>query len=380
VSKRYAPDRGLAGNLVGRTSYTIDTPRREVTLEIDRDELARARDYVAGHDFARLTEAQMLAIVARGRVLFHWFKAHPYFHNTLNAVVIVFIFVADYLALMWLPGVWLPRGGDAHVLTVLLASAVAGSLHSYLLYTLSSFSLHEAAAHRIAFIGQGRIAKAAQTVAANLCRLAASEPDYYSRDHMIHHAKFGTEDDTEFLNFVSPRRYYLSFLPLAAFINFTDFIAHRPRTYTRSRIISAAFSTAYSGVYLFLTWQAWGPLFALMAMFVFLPHVGFYLDRLRQFTEHNLMPLENKDGSRSFGVGFWGLLVGGGPWGSPCHLEHHLVPSLPWYQQLNLHRFVKKTMTPVQRRQFLVAPVVGFPLMFLRLVRELHAVRSRSRS
>jgi len=29
------------------------------------------------------------------------------------------------------------------------------------------------------------------------------------------------------------------------------------------------------------------------------------LDRLRQFTEHNLMPLENKDGSRSFGFGFW---------------------------------------------------------------------------
>ncbi len=70
-------------------------------------------------------------------------------------------------------------------------------------------------------------------------------------------------------------------------------------------------------------------------MFVFLPHVGFYLDRVRQFTEHNLMPLDNPNGSRSFGIGFWGLLVGGGPWGSPCHWEHHLVPSLPWYQQLD---------------------------------------------
>jgi hypothetical protein len=348
-------------------------------MEINRDELARAREYVAAHDFVRLTDEQMVAIVARGRVLFHWFKEHPHFHNTLNTVVLVFIFAADYLALMHLPGVWLPRGQEAPFWTVLLASAVAGSIHSYLLYSLSSFSLHEAAAHRIAFLGKGPMTRAAQTVAANLCRLAASDPDYYSRDHMVHHAKFGTDDDAEFLNFVTPRRYYLSFLPLAAFINFTDFIAHRPRTYTRSRLVSAVFSTAYSGFYLFLTWRAWGPLFALLTMFVFLPHVGFYLDRLRQFTEHNLMPLENKDGSRSFGMGFWGLLVGGGPWGSPCHLEHHLVPSLPWYQQLNLHRFVKKTMTPAQREQFLIAPVIGFPLMWLRLVRELHALHSRPR-
>ena len=349
-------------------------------MEINRNDLALAREYVAAHDFARLTDEQLVAIVARGRVLFHWFRDHPRFHNTLNAAVILFIFTADYLALMHLPGVWLPRGQEAPVSDVLLASAVAGSLHSYLLYTLSSFSLHEAAAHRIAFLGQGPMAKAAQALAANLCRLAASEPDYYARDHMVHHAKFGTEHDTEFLNFVTPRRYYLSFLPLAAFINFTDFIAHRPPTYTKSRIVSAVFSTAYSGLYLFLTWQAWGPLFALVTMLVFLPHVGFYLDRLRQFTEHNLMPLENKDGSRSFGMGFWGLLVGGGPWGSPCHLEHHLVPSLPWYQQLNLHRFVKKTLTPIQRKQFLLVPVVGFPLMFLRLVRNLHDFRSRARS
>jgi hypothetical protein len=349
-------------------------------MEINLSELARAREYVAAHDFARLTDAQMVAIVARGRVLFHWFKKHPRFHNTLNAAVVVFIFVADYLALMHLPGLWLERGQEAPFGRVLLASAVAGSLHSYLLYTLSAFSLHEAAAHRIAFVGQGPVARAAQAIAANLCRLAASEPDYYSRHHMVHHAKFGTEDDTEFLNFVSPRRYYLSFLPLAAFINFSDFIAHRPPTYTRSRIFSAVCSTVYSGLYLYFTWQAWGPVFALLTMLVFLPHVGFYLDRLRQFTEHNLMPLENKDGSRSFGMGFWGLLVGGGPWGSPCHLEHHLVPSLPWYQQLNLHRFVKQTMTPAQREQFLVAPVVGFPLMCLRLVRDLHALQSRQRS
>jgi fatty acid desaturase len=115
--------------------------------------------------------------------------------------------------------------------------------------------------------------------------------------------------------------------------------------------------------------------FTLLTMFVFLPHVGFYLDRVRQFTEHNLMPLDNQNGSRSFGTGFWGLLVGGGPWGSPCHWEHHLVPSLPWYQQLALHRFVVRQLTPRQRRQFLITPVIGFPRLWWRLIRELRAAR-----
>jgi fatty acid desaturase len=78
-------------------------------------------------------------------------------------------------------------------------------------------------------------------------------------------------------------------------------------------------------------------------------------------------------------VGFWGLLVGGGPWGSPCHLEHHLVPSLPWYQQLYLHRFLKKMMTRPQREHFMLTPVVGFPLLWWRLVRELHAFHPRPR-
>ena len=101
-----------------------------------------------------------------------------------------------------------------------------------------------------------------------------------------------------------------------------------------------------------------------------MPHVGFYLDRLRQYTEHNLMPLDNKDGSRSFGLGFWGMLIGGGPWGSPCHWEHHLVASLPWYQQLILHRDLKRILTPAQRKQYLIEPVIGYPRLLWRLLRE----------
>jgi fatty acid desaturase len=64
------------------------------------------------------------------------------------------------------------------------------------------------------------------------------------------------------------------------------------------------------------------------------------------------------------------LLIGGGPWGSPCHWEHHLVASLPWYQQLILHQALKRTLTPAQRAQYLLKPVVGYPMLLWRIWRE----------
>jgi hypothetical protein len=338
-------------------------------------ELALARAYESVHPFEGLTEAQMSSIMNRGRALFHWFKAHPYLHNTINFAVLAAIFAADYVALMLVPGFFLPATQPPSWAQVLLASAAAGSLHSYLLYSLSVLSLHEGAAHRIIFVGTGRLARLAQAVAANLSRIGGGEPHYYAERHMAHHARFGTEDDAEFLNFVVPRRYFLTFLPLAALVNFSDFVIHRPRSYTMGRFASLIAASAYNVPYAYFVYRAYGPAVMLLAMLVFLPHVGFYLDRLRQFTEHNLMPLENRNGARSFGVGFWGLLVGGGPWGSPCHWEHHLVPSLPWYQQIVLHRFLVRRLTPRQRQQFLVTPVIGFPLLWWRLVRELNAFR-----
>jgi fatty acid desaturase len=142
-------------------------------------------------------------------------------------------------------------------------------------------------------------------------------------------------------------------------------------------MISAVVASTYLLGYSVLTYRRYGLAFVVLAMFVFLPHVGFGLDRLRQFTEHNLMPLENRNGARSFGVGFWGLLIGGGPWGQPCHWAHHLVPSLPWYQQIALHRHLVRFLTPRQREQFLIAPVIGFPRLWWRILRELNAFKSR---
>ena len=343
-------------------------------MQLHHEELVYARAYSAAHAFESLTDDQLRAIRSAGRDLFAWFKAHPRVNNAISLAVIAFIFVADYWVLLRLPGMLLPVGRDSGWLPLTGTGILVGSLHSYLLYSLGVFSLHEGAAHNIMFVGKGPLARFGQFVARNLARVAASEPNCYAGTHMAHHAKFGTEDDAEFLNGVFLKRYVLTFLPLAAFVNFSDFIVHRPLTYTGSRLISAATSTSYNAVYAFLMYRAFGGPLTALVFLVLLPHVGFYLDRVRQFTEHNLMPLDNANGSRSFGLGFWGMLVGGGPWGSPCHWEHHLVPSLPWYQQLILHRFVVRQLTPIQRRQFLIAPVIGFPMLWWRIVRHMRGV------
>jgi hypothetical protein len=252
-----------------------------------------------------------------------------------------------------------------------------GAVHSWLIYSLVVYSLHEGAAHNAIFVGTGVLADAGRFIARNACRIGQSDPDYYAPCHMGHHSKFGTAHDPEFLNFVLPHRLWMSLLPFAAFINFTDFVAHRPPTHTRSRVISGIVSLAYHGIYGWFMAARFGLAVPVLTI-VLVPHLGFYLDRFRQFTEHNLMPLDSFTGARNLGVGFWGMLIGGGPWGQPCHLAHHMVPSVPWYQQIMLHRYIKRLLTERQRRQFLIAPVVGFPMLLLHIVRDANGFARRS--
>ena len=348
-------------------------------MKMHAEELALARAYNDAAAFEGLTDEQMQQIMARGRTLFHWFKAHRRLHYVISTVTLVTIFALDFWLLVKLPA-WLLAGGASESTTrVALAAFLCGGLHSWLMYSLSVYSMHEGAAHKIIFPPEGPVTRVLHKISANLCRIAASEPNQYSTRHMIHHSKFGTEHDAEFLNFVKPRRYWPTFLPLAFDINYTDFIVHRPLEWTRDRLLSAPWAIPYHGLYAWYAWTHFGLLFTVVAFAIALPHVGFVIDRLRQFTEHNLMPLDNKNGSRSFGVGFWGIVVGGGPWGSPCHWEHHLVPSLPWYQQLVLHRYVIGLLTPQQRKQFLIEPVIGFPKLWWRLVRDSNRFASEAR-
>jgi len=331
------------------------------------EELALARDYASRRTVEALTREQTKLVMDRGRELFHWYKDHMAVHYAINIGVVTLLLGGDYLILLHLPRLLLGEGATHSWAQVLVASLVCGGLHSYQLYSVVIFSMHEGAAHGIVFPGTHPASRALNWFANNLCRIGAAEPRYFAEHHMSHHAKFGTENDGEFLNFVRPRRLWLRLLPFAAFVNYTDFIAHRPPGYTRGRIMSAVVGLSYHGAYGLVMADRFGAVLPLLSFVLFLPHVGFFLDRLRQFSEHNLMPLDNREGARSFGVGFWGLLIGGGPWGRPCHWVHHLVASVPWYQQIRLHFYIKGLLTETQKRQFLLQPVVGYPKLLLRL-------------
>lgn len=330
-------------------------------MKFHADEFAMAREYSSSHDFEHLDAEQIHQVMVRGRELHTWFRAHTRLHAAISLSAIGSLFAID-----WLVWIALARWFVATVPgtpALIFAAIFTGAVHSWLAYSLGIYSMHEGAAHNLIFPGTGRLNRAASFLSTNMCRLSAAEPECYSACHMAHHAKFGTEDDSEFLNFIFPRRLWLNFLPLGSVFNYTDFIVHRPAGYTRSRAISGVIAVLYNGLYLWMVYRFFGLLFAVIVSLI-MPHVGFYLDRMRQFTEHNLMPLENNSGARSLGVGFWGLLVGGGPWGQPCHLAHHLVASIPWYQQIILHRHIVGLLTETQRGQFLLKPGVGFEFGF----------------
>jgi hypothetical protein len=333
------------------------------------DEFQLARKYSQNHDFEHLTPAQVQQIKTRGRMLHAWFRSHPRLHAAIGISVIFSIFSVDWFGFINLArwNVASHPGTPALILTTIFI----GIAHSWLLYTLAVYSLHEGAAHNLIFPGSAPVSRAASFLAENLCRLSNAEPHPYSETHRSHHASFGTEHDAEFVSFIVPHRLLTALLPLASFFNFSDFYVHRSPSFTRSTALSLAISAAYTLGYLFVLYKSFGLLFPII-VFLLLPHVGFYLDRLRQFTEHNLMPLQSASGARSLGIGFWGMLVGGGPWGQPCHMAHHMVASIPWYQQILLHRYIVRLLTPEQRKQFLLTPVLGFPLLLFALVLDAH--------
>jgi hypothetical protein len=323
--------------------------------------------------FEPLTKDQIGSIMERGRELHRWYKSHHRTHSLISGLVLVFLLGSDYLALLKLPGLWLAARSHNGAGPVVVAGLVCGLLHCWLMYSIGVFTMHEGAAHKSIFPLRGPLSRFGNFATYHLARITGGVPDFYSEKHMIHHSKFGTTEDAEFLNFVTPRRYWMTFLPFAAVINFSDFVLHRPANYTKSRWITLVVALTYHVPYMYLTYKLWGGWFTILVLLSF-TQLGFYLDRVRQFTEHNLMPLDNLNGSRSFGLGFWGMLVGGGPWGSPCHWEHHLVASIPWYQQLILHRYVVRLLTPRQRKQFLITPFIGFPLLWWRVLRESYSL------
>src|SRR5579872_2348379 len=122
-------------------------------------ELALARLYAPAPPFEGLTEEQVNLIMIRGRSLYKWFKAHPLLHNLVGSAVILFIFTADFFALIRAPRLLLLPHHTNPLASILMASFVAGCLHSWIMYSLNVFSLHEGAAHNIVFAGTGGLGR-----------------------------------------------------------------------------------------------------------------------------------------------------------------------------------------------------------------------------
>lgn len=337
---------------------------------IHDEELALAQAYASCSQFIYLTKSQIQMMARSGAALLSWFKKHIYLHYAISAGVIVLLLSADLAVLLVGPSLFVSRGGHNAVGSIVLAGLLVGMSHSLIVYSLVVYSLHEGAAHDLIFPATGPVSRFLGGVARNLCRLGAADPIHYGSHHLSHHAKFGTPEDGEFLSFVLSKRYWLTLLPFAMFLNLSDFVVHRPIHYGRSQFVSLGVALLYNFSLGVLIARQYGVALAVLTLLVFTPHVGFYVDRLRQFTEHNLMPLDGTNGARSFGVGFWGLLIGGGPWGQPCHLIHHIVPRMPWYGQITLHFRLKASLTEAQKQQFLIPPLIGFPLLLWRLWRE----------
>jgi hypothetical protein len=310
---------------------------------LHREELELARTYTAAEVFHSLTREQVKKLGTCAARLDRWRRTHPRAHLLINIVVVSALIGADLWLLLAAPEMFAVTSSTARALTGALAIGIA---HSYLLYSLVVFSLHEGAAHDLIIPPSGPITTLLGRITNNLCRLGGADPVYYARNHQSHHAHFGTELDGEFLNFVLPRRYWLTLLPFAMYAGIGDFVVHRPLRLTPSLRISLRISFLFHILCGAVMLERYGALFTLVTLLAVAPHMGFYVDRARQFTEHNLMPLDNRNGSRSFGTGFWGLFIGGGPWGQPCHLMHHLAPTLPWYAQLLLHQKFKRMLTP----------------------------------
>src|SRR5262245_17124648 len=178
-------------------------------MKVHPRELSLARAYEDGRDFEALSVEQLHSIMERGRELYRWFKSHPATHNLISGVVVASLLLVDAWVLLGLPRLFLDAGTHTWA-SLLPAIVVTGGLHGWLAYSMIVFSLHEGAAHDVIFVGKGAIGTAGRFLGRNLCRLGAAEPHQYAACHMAHHAKFGTEHDSEFLNFVLPRRYWLT--------------------------------------------------------------------------------------------------------------------------------------------------------------------------
>ena len=324
------------------------------------EEYKAAQEYWKDRQFPGVSDEQFSLIKEKGRSLIKFHLNYPAIHHLISFSVFVIVFWLDWLVLIKL---------GAYFASGILAGIVIGVLHSIIMYSLAVYTLHEGAAHKLIVLPKGKISGFFSLIANNISRITFAETDYYARNHLSHHAHFTTPQDDEFLNFVFARRFYSIFWPFASIFNFSDFKAQSSMKYSSSRVLSLILTFSYNFIFALLMLKQYSWVTVSIALILILPNLLFWLDRMRQYMEHNIMPLSPINGARDLGLDFWGLIIGGGPWGQPCHWTHHLYPGLPWYNQLHLHMFIRKALSPAQRELFFLKPLAGFPTELFRIIK-----------
>lgn len=227
--------------------------------------------------------------------------------------------------------------------------AVYSILHGVLSYQFVIYTLHEGAGHGLfrKYVWLNRIAF-------NLSRLFFADPNYYKKKHVDHHRYLGTSQDGAFTHFVLPHRIIKSMLPGAGVIYSNDYKIAQPDKPTNSTFVSFGIGLLVVAFQIFLLAHTFPVWLSLLSLLVVSPWISMLLDRTRESIEHCNMPNDLKMGSWELGLSMPALLIGGGPWGQPCHFSHHLAPELNWYQQILLH---KKLLTILSKE---VAQNYGF--------------------
>jgi hypothetical protein len=296
-----------------------------------------------------LTPLQLKLIDQKSKDLLKQTLSHPHLHNLLGILLIAFLLFVDiYSATL--------KGPTGLI--------ILGLVHGYILYALTVYTMHEGAGHKRIIIGNRPLA----LLANNVSRLFFADPLFYQQNHPSHHQCLGTKDDKAFTQLVLPQRILKSFLPGAGLLKFNDYKIHTGDEWTNSKILSLVLGLSYTSFLIFLSTQPLVPL--IIILLIVSPWIGMTLDRLRESSEHLLVVSQDLPEARELGNTFWGYLIGGGPWGQPCHLSHHIAPALPWYQQLRLSHTLKNILTPEQKAYFFVNDgILEYPKLFIKLMK-----------
>lgn len=304
--------------------------------------------------FPVLSSSQKDALIKKSITLKEWRQKNTVLHNLITSGVLFFNFT-----MLGFLGFILPNLVKITVIEQICISILYGLLS----YGLTVFSLHEVNGHNQGFKGESKFIKALDFIAKNACRLSHADPVFYKTQHYSHHSVVGTQEDKAFTNAISLKRFLISIIPFAVATPFCDYKIHTDDKWTKSKAISEVLATSLLIAIAVNLWNSQSLLHSIIFV-VFAPWASFLFDRLRETSEHNFMPNTKGNEARSFGLSFWGLIVGGGPWGQCCHLMHHIAPTLPWYCQIALHNEFEKLLSSEQKKVFLRGGLVEYPLLW----------------